>query len=764
MVTSNWRRLVWLLVCLAGLVTILICLYLFKLNQTILDKFEGRRWDIPARIYARPLELYPGLMLTPDQLEEELLLAGYRLEIPASNPGSYDRNGLFIHLRSRPFNFGDSQEPGHDILLAFEEGQLKKITATGTGDSLPLVRLDPAQIGSFHPILFEDRILLSHEEIPDLLRETLIAVEDNKFYSHVGIDFKAIVRAMWTNIRAGRIVQGGSTITQQLVKNFFLHNRRTLLRKMNEAAMAMLLELHYDKEEILTAYANEVYLGQDGNRAIHGFALASHFYFRRDLENLTPGQIALLVGLVKGPSYYNPWLHLKRSQERRAVILKVMKQHGLISQEERMLALAAPESKAADLTSGINRFPSFLDLVKRQLAMDYHEKDLTSSGIKILTSFDPMVQRRLEEALDRTLSDSEETIGKEELQAAVVVASRDHGEIQAMAGDRRAGFAGFNRALDALRPIGSLVKPAVYLTALRQGYTLATPLQDTAVELTNPDGTTWQPENFNRHEHGTIPLFRALSQSYNLATIHMGMDIGLDKVIATLKQLGVTKKIQPYPSMVLGAISMTPLEVAQMYQILANGGFYAPLRTIRTVLDADNKQLKRYPVTIEQRVDPAHVFLVNTALQHAVLTGTGKKLARFLPPDLKVAGKTGTSDKGRDSWFAGFTGDRLAVIWVGRDDNQAQGLTGATDALPVWGRLMNVASTQPLDLLPPPDIQWKKVKSSRYDEHEAEPWDYVVLPFLPESVPVELVDPVQPAQKDEDKGSSLLDRIKDLFH
>ncbi|MDH5299220.1 MAG: transglycosylase domain-containing protein, partial [Desulfobulbaceae bacterium] len=457
----------------------LAALYVRTLDQTIRDRFEGKRWDLPARVYARPLELYVGLPLTPDQLVEELRLAGYRRAKSAPHPGSYGRNGDTVRLNSRPFYFGGGdREPSRRLAVTFAGNTVAGLT-DGTGTTCPLARLDPAQIGSFHPLLFEDRIIVTREAIPDLLRRTLVVVEDRNFYLHHGIDPLAILRSLRVNVKAGTTVQGGSTLTQQLVKNLFLDNRRTLWRKANEAVMALLLELHYDKEEILTAYINEVFLGQDGDRAIHGFALAGHFYFRRDLADLTPGQIALLVGLVKGPSFYDPRQHAERATARRNLVLEMMARQGVISQAQRRRATAEPVMEPAALSSAINRFPAFLDLVKRQLLKEYQEKDLTSNGIRIFTTLDPLVQRRVEETLERIVPALER--GRKPgaaLQAAVVVVHRDSGEIEALAGDRRSGFAGFNRALDARRPIGSLVKPAVYLSALEQGYTLATPLVD----------------------------------------------------------------------------------------------------------------------------------------------------------------------------------------------------------------------------------------------------------------------------------------------
>jgi len=743
----RWPRL---LLFLGTALILLLAAYLFILDHTIRARFEGLRWDVPARVYARPLELYAGLALTPEQLEEELVLAGYHRERPATLPGSYELNNAVVHLRSRPFDFGEGLEPSHDLRLTFGQGLVERVEEVGGRDEAPVVRLDPVQIGSFHPRRFEDRIVVSRDAVPKLLVDTLLAVEDRNFYRHPGIDPLAVLRALWVNLRANDTVQGGSTITQQLVKNLFLDSRRTLIRKLNEAAMAMLLERHYGKEEILTAYINEVFLGQDGDRAVHGFALASHFYFRRDLAELSPGQTAMLVGLVKGPSYYDPRQHAERCRERRALVLATLAADELITPAQRQTAVKEPILDAAALTSGINRFPAFLNLVKRELLKEYQEKDLTDDGIRILTTFDTRVQLRVEKAVKQG------TTGRKGLQAAAVVTSRDSGEIQALAGDRQAGFAGFNRALDAARPIGSLVKPAVYLTALGNGYTLASPLEDRALSLPAEAGKVWRPENYDHQEHGTIPLFQALAHSYNLATVRLGMTLGVDKVADTLGRLGVTRAIPHFPSLLLGAIDLTPLEVTQIYQTMADGGFLTPLRAIRTVLAADGQPLKRYGLVVEQRCAPTTVFLLDSALVQVVASGTGQSLAAYLPPGT-AAGKTGTSNDLRDSWFAGFTGDRVAVVWVGRDDNTPMGLTGATGALPIWGRFMQEIGTQTLELVPPPGIVWARVEPEQFANNEAEQWSAVTLPFLEGSAPTNA------ATTQERHKGGLLPKIRSLF-
>jgi penicillin-binding protein 1B len=715
------------------LLVVSLVFYVGYLDSVIRAKFEGKRWSLPAVVYARPLELYPGLVISMAELEDELQLAGYRQDRRAEDPGGYDRRERVIHLVTREFNFPDGLERSGKYTLYFTDDTLVGISRTDSGEAVDGLRLDPARIGSFFPKQREDRIVLSRAELPEPLVKSLLAVEDHNFYQHAGLDPRAILRALLANTMAGKTVQGGSTITQQLVKNFFLTNERTIQRKFNEAIMALLLEIHYDKDEILTTYANEIFLGQDGGRAVHGFGLASYFYFRRDLQDLSPAQTATLVGMVRGPSYYNPRKFPERCLQRRQVVLEVMRAQKVIDEWTYKVAKSAPLGTQIVTGSAFNRFPAFVDLVRRQLSEDYREEDLTSDGLKIFSTLDPQVQKVVEQQLATTIARLEKKTGESGLDGAVVVTRREGGEILAVAGGKTPLQSGFNRALDARRQVGSLIKPAVYLAALGQGYTLATPVEDTAITVSNMGGEPWSPVNFDRVEHGRIPMYVGLADSLNLATVRIGMNVGVEEVVRTLKDLGVNGDFPAYPSFLLGAVSLTPLEVAQMYQTLAAGGFYLPQRVINSVLAADNTVVKRFGLSVEQRFPPEQVYLLNSVLQHVVRDGTAKNLSRFLPRSYNVAGKTGTSDDLRDSWFAGFTGDRLAVVWLGKDDNTPTGLTGASGSLEVWGEIMRALHPQSLDLVEPEGIRWQWLKLDTL-ERSSSPFlfasEQVKLPFI----------------------------------
>ena len=674
------------------------------LDAVVQEKFSGKRWTIPATVYARPLELFVGQKLVKEDFLTELDALGYRREQTVSGPGSMSVAANAVEMHTRGFRFYEGVEESQRIRVRFSGDFVAGLTRAN-GDELPVARLEPVTIGGLYPAHNEDRILIKLDQAPPYLIETLVAVEDREFFDHFGVSPKSIARAVWVNLTAGEVRQGGSTLTQQLVKNFYLTNERSLSRKATEAMMAVLLELHYDKDEILEAYLNEVFLGQDGRRAIHGFGLASQYFFGRPLAELKVQHVALLVGMVKGPTYYNPRRHPERALERRNLILDLLAEQRVLTPEEAAAARKTPLGVTQRGSLADSSYPAFLDLVKRQLREDYREEDLTEEGLRVFTSFDPILQRKAENAMSETLK----RLGKaaEGVEGAMLVTNPETGELQAMLGSRQPGFAGFNRALDASRPIGSLIKPAIYLAALEKPsqYTLTSHLEDEPFSVKGADGQVWKPQNYGRTAHGTVYLYQALANSYNLSTARLGLDLGVPHVLRTLERLGASPQWPAYPSMLLGAGGLRPIEVAGMYQTLANGGFNTPLRGIRSVVAADGEPLSRYPFKIEQRFDAGAIYLTQYAMQRAMLEGTGRSAYNYVPKSVALAGKTGTTNDSRDSWFAGFSQDLLAVVWLGRDDNGKTSLTGATGALQVWGDFMRRADPLPLQASPPENIE-----------------------------------------------------------
>ena len=731
--------------------------YLLFLNIKITDKMSGRIWSLPSHVYARPLELYQGKNLSIEQLKTELKQIEY-VEVVnrPTRAGEYRvLNNAHFEIISRDFTYWDGKQKSQGIRLSIYENKVSVLHELYSDDVLALFRLEPVKIAGIYPATQQERQLIKLDEVPDDLVFALLAVEDRRFYQHWGVDPRSIIRALLANLKARGAVQGGSTLTQQLVKNLFLSPERTLSRKINEALMSVLLEINYDKATILETYINEVYLGQNGAQQIHGFELASQYYFATSLKKLRRDQMALLVGLVKGPSWYEPRKHGARAKERRNQVLKLMAEQKVLTQAQ----LNKYKNLNLDLAKkprfSQNRFPALVNLVKRQLKSDYDESDLKSSGLKIFTSIDPLIQAQAEKSVKRVIAQLEKKPSVEKLQTALIVASSQQGEIQAMVSDRNPDYPGFNRSLDAVRQIGSLIKPAIYLSALQQPekYTLATLLDDSPLHIKTAKDEQWSPQNYDKKFTGDILLIDALKKSRNVPTVRLGLEIGLSDLSDTLHNLGVSRDIPAYPSMTLGAFSLSPFDVANMYQTYAAGGFNVPLKVIREVLNKDGKPLKRYPLKSDKTIDEKAIYLVNYALHEVTQSGTAKSLARNIPQSL--AGKTGTTDDLRDSWYAGFSDDQLAVVWIGRDDNGSTGLTGSSGALSLWTDLFKNMDVQSLSLNPPAGITQVWVDSESGGLSNKNCLGAVELPFIQGS---------EPTEKAQCKSVGIFDQIKRFFN
>ena len=501
--------------------------YVAWLDFRIRDEFEGKRWAVPARLFARPLELTPGAPLTADAIEAELELAGYRRVRSAFRPASFERDGERLRLVTREFPFLDGAAPSYRVSVAVSGGRITAVEVDGGAPSR--VRVDPAEIARVYPEHREDRVLLRLDDVPAAFLAILLEVEDRRFYEHIGIDPLAIARAAWANLRAGHTVQGGSTLTQQLAKNFFLSAERTFTRKLNEALIALLLEWRYSKHDLLEGYLNEVYLGQQGAHAIHGFGRAAHYYFGRSLVDLDLDEMALLAGMVRGPSYYDPRRHPERGKRRRNHVIDRLEARSIAGPGAAERARSEPLGVTDRPPPASTRFPAFIDLVRRQLRRDYPSRVLRSEGLRIFTTLDPTVQRASESALEASVPVlvRRSRIPRGELQAAIAVTDARSGEVLSIVGGRDPRRTGFNRALDAVRPVGSLVKPAVYLAALTEPqFHLASFVRDDPVQVNGPRGP-WRPQNHDGRTHGTVFLHDALVHSYNLATVRLGLVVAL---------------------------------------------------------------------------------------------------------------------------------------------------------------------------------------------------------------------------------------------
>ena len=687
-------------------------IYLIRLDNIIREKFEGKRWDIPAKVFARPLELYTNAPVTQTDFSQELGLLGYKSTQNYTKSGSYVVQGNTMYVHTRGFDFGDSTEPEQVLQVSFANDQISDIRATKPS-STGIARLEPLLIGGIYPQHNEDRVLIKLDKVPKTLIEALVATEDRNFYSHHGISIRGTARALVSNVTGGRR-QGGSTLTQQLVKNFYLSPERTLKRKANEAFMAMLLELHYSKDEILEAYLNEVNLGQNGNYSINGYGLASQFYFGLPLRELNIAQQAYLVGLVQGPSLYNPWRNPEAALKRRNIVLNNMLVMGYLTQDQYDKESARPLGVVAKPSLGPAKFPDFLDIVRRQLRSEYQENDLTNQGLRIFTTLDPIAQTRIQNAFKSTVEQiaNRNPARLKDLQGAVLVQHPENGELIAAVGSTQ-DFTGFNRTVDAKRQVGSLLKPVIYLSAIESGrYNWASQIQDAAVNIPVGGDKSWTPKNYSGGEHGVVTLQQALAHSYNLSAVRLGQEFGLSTFSNNLKKFGVTSDIPNYPSAFLGAVNMSPMEMLSIYGNFATGGFKYPTRAIRSVVDANGHVLERFGLNVQQTIDPSAAYILNYGLQQVMRSGTGKAAYNTLSPDLNLAGKSGTTNDTRDSWFAGYSGNYLAVVWLGLDDNKITGLTGSSGALPVWTNVMKQLRQQPVNLRQTDDVQWQWIDSA----------------------------------------------------
>lgn len=681
----GWLKILWSFTWKAGLAVAAILLFVgIYLDTVVKQRFEGQLFDLPTVVYARVLDLSPGTPISIQQVRNELDVLNYRKVSAPRHPGEYSSSSTKIELIRRPFEFVDGPEADRHVMLHFNGNELTRIQSLEKKGDMGYLRIEPKMLGMLEKSNDEQRLFLKRNQFPEVMVDALLVTEDRDFYQHDGVSPLAIARAMVVNVKAGRTVQGGSTLTQQLAKNLFLSSERTLWRKIREAYIALILDYRYSKDEILEAYLNEVYLGQNGGEAIHGFGLASRLYFGQPIQELRIDQLALLVGMVKGPSYYNPVRYPERAKTRRDLVLRLMMQQDILSASQ-YDAAASRDLDIQDNPRIASRQPAYFQQVNIELKKFVGDRFEAQKGLRVFTSLDPVSQQELERSIARKVPQLAKTAGNK-LEAAAIAVDRNTGEIRAMVGGKRTGYDGFNRALNASRPIGSLVKPAVYLTALQQPdkYTLATTLMDTPLSLKGSKGSVWSPRNFDRKFRGEVPLYVALSKSYNVPTVRLGMQLGIDSVSNTIEKLGVDKsEIRPVPSMFLGSFSLTPFQVAQMYQTVTNSGRKAPLSALRSVVDSDGEVLYQSIPRVSQSVEQQAAWLTTYAMKRGVSEGTG----RFLQSQFSwagLAGKTGTSNDSRDSWFVGVDGREVTTIWLGRDDNKPTKLTGSSGALRVY--------------------------------------------------------------------------------
>ncbi|EMX8596487.1 bifunctional glycosyl transferase/transpeptidase [Enterobacter hormaechei] len=695
----------WLLLKLFIVFVVLIAIYGVYLDQKIRSRIDGKVWQLPAAVYGRMVNLEPDMSISKNEMVKLLQATQYRQVTKMTRPGEFTVQAKSIEMIRRPFDFPDSKEGQVRVRLTFDGDRLETIENMDNDRQFGFFRLDPRLITMLSSANGEQRLFVARNGFPDLLVDTLLATEDRHFYEHDGISLYSIGRAVLANLTAGRTVQGASTLTQQLVKNLFLSSERSYWRKANEAYMAVLMDARYSKDRILELYMNEVYLGQSGDNEIRGFPLASLYYFGRPVEELSLDQQALLVGMVKGASIYNPWRNPKLALERRNLVLRLLQQQQVIDQELYDMLSARPLG-VQPRGGVISPQPAFMQMVRQELQSKLGDKVKDLSGVKIFTTFDSVAQDAAEKAAVEGIPALKKQRKLSDLETAMVVVDRNTGEVRAMVGGAEPQFAGYNRAMQARRSIGSLAKPATYLTALSQPnlYRLNTWIADAPISLRQPNGQVWSPQNDDRQFSGQVMLVDALTRSMNVPTVNLGMALGLPAITDTWQKLGVPKdQLHPVPAMILGALNLTPIEVAQAFQTIASGGNRAPLSALRSVIAEDGSVLYQSFPQAERAVPAQAAYMTLWTMQQVVQRGTGRQLgAKY--PGLHLAGKTGTTNNNVDTWFAGIDGREVVITWVGRDNNQPTKLYGASGAMSIYQRYLANQSPVPLNLVAPEDI------------------------------------------------------------
>lgn len=700
---------------LALLATCYVGIYGIYLDGKIRSKMDGQIWQLPAEVYSRIESVRLDDNLTLEQVKLALLDNGYREVSLIATPGDFKIEGDNLVLLRRAFPFPENPEAQRVLRLRFVSDKLARIEDLVQFKEVEEFRLDPKMIAMLHSDNDEERQALRLQDYPRLLIDALLLTEDKRFYQHEGISPLGIARAFLTNYQAGRTVQGGSTLTQQLVKNLFLSNEKTLVRKVNEALMSLILDFRYDKNRILETYLNEIYLGQNGSYQIHGFALASQFYFGRPIQEINLNQIALLVGMVKGPSLYNPWKNPEGALERRNVVLRVLLEHKVINQE--LYDLLSKQPLGVKEKGNIYRQqPAFMHALNLDIKSQLGEnKSALLSGAKIFTTLDRKQQRSAEMAVINGVSELENSSKKiKELQSAIVVAEYKTGKVRAIVGGVQTQYAGFNRAIQTKRQIGSLVKPSIYAIALAnpQYFRLNTPIANQPITIT-VGSKTWTPRNYDRRFSGSVMLMDALVRSLNIPTVNIGMKLGLKNVIAKQKEMGWDNaEIPPYPATLLGSYSISPYDVTKSYQVIANAGLKVPLTTIEAIISPAGEMIYQPVLTqTSKRVLPAEASIQTLyAMQQVTERGTARSLQADFA-QLHIAGKTGTTNNARDTWFVGIDGENVTTVWLGKDNNSDTYLTGSSGALQIYKEYLKRAEPLAFKLPSIPTIQWVGINS-----------------------------------------------------
>jgi penicillin-binding protein 1B len=647
----------------------------------------------PLRLYSGPFLLQPNLSLVQSRLLERLQRLGYRQVKVTQAPGDYQltEEALTVYLHPQPEGYVGATM----VTLPLDQGRVTDVLSSLEGTPLFSIFLEPELLSGVRGESRQVREWIPLAQIPPLIIETVLTIEDRRFYSHFGIDPIAVGRAIWANFTKGGVVQGGSTITQQLAKNLFYSPQRTMGRKFKEALAALVLEVKYTKHSILESYLNEIYLGQAGFVSIYGMSEAAHRYFGKTLQQLTVDEVAMVAGLIKGPNSYAPTKHPELAKQRRDVVLRRLKEIGVLTEEAWNRAVKEPV-RVTPPEDVLTDAPYFVDAVLREVE-DAGVVPIPE-GSRIDSTLDPMIQQAATEALEKGLAKLEKTYShlnnsQDPMQGAVVVLDPKNGSVLALVGGRDYRRSQFNRAIQARRQPGSLFKPFVYLAALeaaREGQagqlTAASLLADEPVTFESGTGP-WSPQNYDKQFHGPITVRSALEQSLNVPAVQAAKTVGTKPIVQLLHRLGVTSAIgDDLSSVALGSASVSLMEITAAYGAIANGGIAVKPTAVRSTRGRQGDMVWNTVPDRQQATSPQGAYVLTSLLEGVIQRGTASK-AKVLGLQGTVAGKTGTTDGYRDAWFVGYTSDVVIGVWVGFDDERSLRLTGSQAALPIWMEL-----------------------------------------------------------------------------
>lgn len=697
----------------------LLSLYVYKES---VGKFEIRRLSLPTRVYADYTLLHSGVVISPDDLLEKLDRLGYRQVDSVAQSGDYATKRGEVYLYTREFTHPSGKYEAQPVRVTFEKNAISAISSLKDGLEIDKAALEPELLTSILADQLENRRPATLTQIPQHLQDAVIVTEDVRFWHHPGVDPFGILRAGFRNLRAHGVSEGASTLTQQLVKNYYLTPERTIKRKLVEQFMAVILDAKYSKREILEAYLNDIYLGRNRSISIIGVGEASHYYFGKPVSEINVAEAAMLAGIIKSPNNYSPFVRPDLAQQRRNTVLNLLLDNKKIDRETYQKAMTTALPKKPFLQkSGLTSIPFYVDRVLQEMARDYGVKDVKGRGLQIYTAIDLNAQDAASRILEAGLAGLEKSSRflrrkGNPLQGAIIMVDVPAGEIRALIGGRNYDYSQFNRATSAKRQIGSLVKPFVYATALepslsQQNITEATLVSDTRFVLKRRFAADWSPRNYEDRYHGTVTVREALEQSMNSASVRIGLASGIPAVIRTMHTLGVQTDISDNPAMLLGAVGVSPIEMADAYSTIARTGSRLPLRTIRFVTDDRGRVVSAGDAVQPVGVFPQRDMYILTDMMKGVLDRGTAAGARSLGFKLIAAGKTGTTNDKRDAWFIGFTPRTLALTWIGFDDNSPIGLSGGEGAVPIWTRFMQsqTAGQPNIDFAVPAGISFAEV-------------------------------------------------------